>query len=460
MARRSSLKVRVALRASLLVGLLWLGAVALTWVEARKEATELFDAHLVQAASLLVAQTNLQLEHDDDSGEMFEESHAPGLHRYGRRVAFQVWADRRLTLHSANAPSVPLSPVEEGLSDSLTAGERWRVYSAWNARRQVLVQVGERMSARDEITRAMAAGLLRPLLVALPLLALLIWFAVRQGMRPLDALAGAVEARSPDKLTALPDAGLPAEVLPLVERLNALFERVASTFEKERRFTADAAHELRTPLAGLRAQAQVARAAGDDASRLHALDQLIAGCDRMAHAVEQMLVLARVENVRPEDFTTADFVAVAREVVADLAPAALDREVAIELDAVETVPIRGNPVWLAMLLRNLVDNAARYSAEGGSVDVAIGCAGRAVVLTVRDNGPGVPAGELARLGQRFWRSPGTQRSGEGSGLGLSIVGRIVELHGGQLAFRNNPAEAGGGLTVEVRLPGVGESGER
>lgn len=461
MARRTSLKFRIALRACLLVGLLWLGAAAVTWMEARQEAEELFDAHLVQAASLLVAQTDLRIEHDDDhADEVFEESHAPSLHRYGRRVAFQVWAGRRLTLHSANAPQLPLSAVEEGLSDSQVAGERWRVYSAWNERRQVLVQVGERVSAREDVTRAMAAGLLRPLLVALPLLALLIWWAVQQGVRPLDALAGAVEGRAPDKLTPLPDQELPAEVLPLVERLNILFARVATTFERERRFTADAAHELRTPLAGLRAQAQVARAAGDDASRQRALDQLIAGCDRMAHAVEQMLVLARVENARPEDFVPADLAAVAREVVAERVPAALDSEVSIELEADAAAPVHGNPVWLAMLVRNLVDNAVGHSAAGDLVRVTVRREGDGLRLWVRDHGPGVPEDELPRLGQRFWRSPGSLRRGAGSGLGLSIVMRIAELHGGHVVFRNNDADQERGLTVELALPLGRERGSR
>lgn len=456
----ASLKVRIAVLTSLLVGLLWLLAVGLTWVEARHEAEELFDAHLVQSASLLIAQTSLKLEDEDDHEDgVFEETHAPELHRYARRVAFQVWTGHRLQLHSANAPSQPLSGVREGLSDSVVDGEPWRVFSAWNERRQALVQVGERMAARDELAHAVAAGLLRPLLVALPILAVFIWLAVRQGVRPLDRVAAEVEGRSPENPAPLPTTDLPAEVLPLVERLNALFGRVARTFEQERRFTADAAHELRTPLAGLKAQAQVAQAASDDAGRQHALANLLRGCDRMAHTVEQLLVLARVDASRPAAFVPTDLGTVARQIIGELAGQALDKGVEIELEAHETAPLNGNPAWLAILVRNLVDNAVRHSPGHGLVRVSVGQDEGGISLVVQDDGPGVPEEELASLGQRFWRSPEAAEGEGGSGLGLSIVCRIAELHEGRVIFRNNPPPVGHGLAVRVWLPQSPENKE-
>lgn len=450
----SSLKVRLTLAISALVGLLWLLAAGATWLEARHEAEELFDAHLIQAASLLIAQTNGELGDEDD--DSFDDSHAPELHRYARRVAFQVWLGDRLRLHSANAPDSLLSAKREGLSDSVVDGERWRVFSAWNERRQVLVQVGERISARDRMASAVAGGLLKPLLVALPLVALFIWLAVRHGVRPLERVAAEVERRSPEHLAQLPTDGLPNEVLPLVERLNALFGRVARSFEQERRFTADAAHELRTPLAGLRAQAQVALGATEDAVRRHALSNVLQGCDRMTHLVEQLLLLARVDAAGPGDFVDVDFAELVRQVVGQRVPQAIHKEIDIELVADEGVAVRGNSAWLSILVRNLVDNAIRYTPKNGRIRVAIAPINAAVSLVVEDDGPGVAEEELSRLGQRFWRSQESVQNSlaaGGSGLGLSIVGRIAELHGGWVDFASNKTSATGrGMRIQVRLP--------
>ncbi len=450
----SSLKARLTLAISGLIGLLWLLAAAATWLEARHEAEELFDAHLIQAASLLIAQTNGELDDEDD--DTFEESHAPELHRYARRVAFQVWLGDRLRLHSANAPDSPLSDKREGLSDSVVDGERWRVFSAWNERRQVLVQVGERVGARDHMARTVAAGLLKPLLIALPLAALFIWLAVRHGVRPLERIAAEVERRSPEHLAELPTNDLPIEVQPLVDRLNVLFGRVARSFEQERRFTADAAHELRTPLAGLRAQAQVALGATEDAARRHALNAVLQGCDRMTHLVEQLLLLARVDAAGPGDFVDLDFAELVRQVVGQLVPQAINKEIDIELKADEGLSVRGNPAWLSILVRNLVDNAIRYTPINGRVRVLIEAVNAEISLLVEDDGPGVAEEELAHLGQRFWRSLESGQNAAvagGSGLGLSIVGRIAELHGGQVDYAANKSSAtGSGMRIQVRLP--------
>lgn len=457
--RTVSLKARLTGVISLLVGLLWLLAAVATWREARHEAEELFDAHLIQAASLLIAQTQGEL--DEGEGDALEESHAPDLHRHGRRVAFQIWMGERLRLHSANAPSSPLSATRDGLSDSVVGGERWRVFSAWNPRRQVLVQVGERVSARDHLARTVAAGLLKPLLIALPLLALFIWLAVRHGVRPLEQVAAAVAQRSPEHLAQLPTAGLPTEVQPLVARLNTLFGRVARTFEQERRFTADAAHELRTPLAGLRAQAQVALEATAEAPRRHALESVLAGCDRMTHLVEQLLWLARVDGAREGDFVLLDFCEQVRDVVGQQAPLALAKSLDLALTADTPLLVRGNPAWLAILVRNLVDNAIRYTPAHGHVHITLEPAGDELCLRVEDDGPGVADEDLPRLGQRFWRSlEGGAEGGappgpapEGSGLGLSLVARIAALHGGRVDYAPHRQSAtGSGLRVEVRLP--------
>ncbi|HZX32398.1 MAG TPA: ATP-binding protein, partial [Rhodocyclaceae bacterium] len=456
----ASLKARVTLLATALVGIVWLVAAAVTWFDARHEAEEVFDAHLAQAASLLIAQNPLHGETGDEgqAHDDADEHRASQLHHYARRVAFQLWVDGHLRLRSANAPDVPLGTVAEGFSDSVIDGHAWRVFSSRRGDGRTLVQVGERAAARQAMAREIAAGLLQPLVFALPLLAVLIWLAVRHGVQPLERVAGEVANRSPQRLEALPLDNLPEEARPLVERLNLLLGRLAESLEQERRFTADAAHELRTPLAGLRAQAQVAMGAGDEPSRQRAFGNLLEGCDRMAHLIDQLLILARVDAAQSVTFVQVDLAEVAREVVANLAPAALAKEVAIELLAGDPAMIEGNGTWLGALVRNLVDNAVRYSPPGSLVQVAVERGEGGVVLRVDDDGPGVSAEQLDRLGQRFQRGLSRNEAAEGesgSGLGLSIVRRVAELHGGTVQFATDRAGSQRGFGVRVSLPAPG-----
>lgn len=442
---RYSLKGRLtALALAVVVGV-WIAATATTWLEARHEAAAVFDAHLVQAASLLIAQTSFELEDEDE----MEDSHAPEIHPYARQVAFQLWRDGHLQLHSLNAPPSQLSRIEEGFSDSTLDGERWRVFSSWNSKRRALVQVGERHAARDALAGEIAGSLLRPLLIALPLLAALIWWAVGRSVAPLARTAAEVARRSPTHLEPLPAEGLPAEALPLVVRLNALLARLGESLEHERRFTADAAHELRTPLAGLRAQAQVAAAAGDERTRQQALAALVAASDRMARLIEQLLDLARVDATASTPLPKINLVAVVQETLAELAAPALVRQVDLEMDAPSALTVSGNAHWLEILLRNLVDNALRFSAAGDRVTVCVRAVTTGAEIEVADQGPGVPPEELSRLGERFHRFVDGVSEAHGCGLGLSIVRRIAALHGGTIRFA--PGSDGRGLRATVEI---------
>ena len=259
-----------------------------------------------------------------------------------------------------------------------------------------------------------------------------------------------VAHRAPDNLAALQLAAAPAEVAPLVSSLNRLFERVRASMDNERRFTADAAHELRTPLAALRAQAQVARGSIDDNERDRALDNVISGCDRASHLIDQLLTLARLE---PERFQArrepCDLRGVARLVIAELVPSAHAKRIEIELHDGPPVAVAGDTRLLGILLRNLVDNAVRYSPPGTAVGVRAGTDGRSAFLSVTDEGPGVAADERAQLGQRFHRLVGTQASG--TGLGLSIAKRIAELHDATIAFAEGEGRVGLVATVTFAL---------
>lgn len=439
MAQRASLKQRLLVLALTAITLVWLSATVFTYLDAREELDEVLDAHLAQAAALLV----IQATHEIDE---LETEHTPLLHKYARSVAFQVWEKgRQLRLHSANAPQQPLAGKERGFSDSLIDGKRWRVFSTWDESGEYLVHVAERSDVHEELARGIAGNLLRPLWFSLPLLALLLWIAVMHGLRPLDRLAREVEQREPDNLAALDTASAPREVVPLIERLNRLFTRIEASMQKERRFTADAAHELRTPVAAIKAQAQVARAASGEAERAHALDNAILGCDRAAHLIEQLLTLARIDTLDSSVAEPCQLVDIASETIAALAPAALEKGVQLELLAGNAAAVRGNPGLLRILLRNLLDNSIRHTPSGTSVQVSITEEPGAICLSVSDNGPGIPEQELDKVLERFYRPLGTQASG--SGLGLSIVKRIAEVH--DAALQIQPVNAGQGLRVTV-----------
>ena len=280
MKPQGRLSVRGSVRRRLLltllggVALVWLAAAAVTAWETRAETQELLDAHLAQSAALLAAQIG-------DEIDEVELEHVKTLHKYAHSVAFQIWQKGKkgeaLLLHSPEAPPTRLSATKEGFSDVTVDGRSWRVFSLWDDEDKYLVQVGEATEARDHLAMEVLEKLVLPLVVALPLLGLLVWFGVGGALKPLNRIGTALAQRDPRYLAPL-EGEVPREIAPMVERLNSLLERVQSSLESERRFTSDAAHELRTPLAALRTQLQVAQGAADGGER----EQANAGGDRHA----------------------------------------------------------------------------------------------------------------------------------------------------------------------------------
>jgi signal transduction histidine kinase len=304
-------------------------------------------------------------------------------------------------------------------------------------------QLAESDEQRHELVRDIAWRVIAPALFGLPFLGLWVWLATRRALQPLNAVAAQIATSRPERLRALAPASAPEEIRPLVEAINNLFGRVEQTLEAERRFTADAAHELRTPLAALATQAQVALRARDDDERQHAIEQLAAGSRRAARLVDQLLTLARLDPDAPLPQDSVHLDRLTEEVCAAHGGQALLKDIALELEASPTT-VKGNADMLRVLLRNLVDNALRYTPPGGRVTVAV-APGR---LSVADSGPGIPAEERERVFDRFHRLAGQET--EGSGLGLSIVARIAEMHGAKISLESGGD--GSGLRVEVRFP--------
>jgi two-component system sensor histidine kinase QseC len=286
------------------------------------------------------------------------------------------------------------------------------------------------------------------MLVALPLLALASWAAVYSGVSPLRKLGRTLAARQPQALQTVTLEGAPSEMVPVLDALNGLFERIGLMMESERRFTADAAHELRTPIAAIRAQAQVALAETEDAQRRHALQATLQGCDRATHLVEQLMTLSRLEAGATPVLAPLDLAGLVRQVVSEAAPQAIARQQTIGVDAAERCPVRGDAVLLGVLVRNVVDNAMRYSPARASVRVSVARARDSVLLKIEDSGPGMKGEDAQRLGERFFRVLGTGEGG--SGLGWSIVRRIAAAH--QAAAQVGPSRELGGLAVEIAFP--------
>lgn len=436
-----SLRRRLQALLVLAVAGVWVGVGLVTYFDARRDLNVLLDAHLAQSAQLLIAQTGHELMEVDTPSlaEVFP---------YGQKVIFQVWSTSgSLVLRSRDAPSTRLSVDEDGFADSESLSRHWRVYSGWNREHTVLIQVAEDRATRERLAARIALNSILPLLIGLPLLAVLVSWIVTRAMRPLVTLGHEVERRQPSTLLPIETTGIPEEAAPLVDRLNDLFDRARRSLESERRFTANAAHELRNPLAALRAQAEVAFAsANPDISRA-ALGHVISACDRLARLVQQLLLLARVEE-HAYAFRASRLDEIARKVLSELAPEAVSIGTNVTLEASVPVLVQGHSELLEIMIRNLVDNAIRHGGSGIDVVVSVRMNDRSAVLDVTDNGSGVDVETLANLGRRFYRPAGALT--QGSGLGLSLVQRIAEIHDGSVRYLRSGE--GHGLQVQVTLP--------
>ncbi len=439
----------------------WLAAAMASYYKNQYEIEALFDAELSEFARVLSSISGHELVEERLYRDQILPAHTyihvsgePYTLDYQKKLAFQVWVDHgALALRSQSAPTQALSRINNGLTDELIEGRSWRIAALHHDELPIQVYVGEPLDVRERLGRDIAWHMMLPLLVALPALAVMIWYGVGHALRPLQRLAADMAQRDSDHLTPLDDREVPQEAQPLTRSLNHLFKRVQYAFDHERRFTADAAHELRTPLAGIKTQAQVAQR-GTPAEQQVAFAQVVRGVDAADRIVHQLLTLARLD---PESDLSQHppqaLAPIAAEVLADLAPRALAKRIDIALGGTHAGEVRGSRDALAIMLSNLIDNAIQHTPEQGSVLVNIEQNHGEVLLSVSDSGAGVPEAEYQIILQRFYRRQDNGTSG--SGLGLSIVQRIAELHRAQLTL----GRAGlGGLRVELRFPAANASG--
>jgi two-component system OmpR family sensor kinase len=429
-----------------LLGLLLLAIVgaacvqaAIVYRQARVEADGMFDYHMEQMAQALRAGVPLP-------GLPLSGGEPPSPEAFDFFV--QVWThDGLRVFESGSNASLPQRAVL-GFSNIDIDGRPYRVYSM-NSRTQV-IQVAQDMRPRQDMARSLAWRTVLPIVWIAPLLMLVAWAVVSVSLAPVARVRRQVAERGADELTEVGEENLPDEIRPLVRELNLLFGRVRQAFDAQKHFVAEAAHELRSPLAALRLQVQGLQRARDEATRERAVERLLAGVDRATRLVEQLLVLARqqAQGAQATPAQPVPLAALAAQVVGDAAPLAASKRIDLGLGEADATPVQGHAEALRILLSNLVDNAVKYTPEGGTVDVTVRREGADVLLSVEDSGPGIAEADRARVLDRFFRVPGSDASG--SGLGLAIANAIAQLHGRPLLLDRSQRLQG--LRIALRLP--------
>jgi two-component system OmpR family sensor kinase len=440
---------RVAVTHSLRGRLLWfllaaitMAAVAQAMIAYRSalyDADQIFDYHMQQMALSLRS-----------GAPMANSTSGPITDAENNDLVVQVWTpDGVQVFRSLSRAALPQRAVL-GFSNVKANGTTYRIFSVQTANQTV--QVAQDMAVRQRMAGTLALRTVGPIAVMAPVLMLVVWWVVSGSLAPVSRVRRQVAARQADDLSPVSENGLPDEVRPLVHELNLLFGRVRTAFDAQQHFVADAAHELRSPLAALKLQILSLERAQDDAARAVAVGRLTAGIERATRLVEQLLVLARQEasdanEVKLEPVALADLV---KRTLGDMAGIAAARQIDLGLHHADDVNVAGQPDALVILLRNLVDNAIKYTPAGGTVDLEVRRGAAGVTLVVEDSGPGISPEERERVFSRFYRVPGSEAGG--SGLGLAIIKSIAERHGAALTLESS--ERLGGLRVRVDFPAM------
>ncbi len=428
---------------------LWTISAVLFYFEAQAEGGRLFDRSLSESGALLLRLAEHEI--DEHGPAMATELLQAETHASPLEIRFQIWTGdlraRRATGSLSERPFMPLDAA--GFGWASVNGEQWRAYANWNPQHTLQVQVAEPLTRRKELSSWTYVHLALLAALLLPISMLLIWWILTRSIAPLRRSASAVARRSPDDLRPVGLDDAPEEVAPLLSALDRLLGRVRDALQRERRFTADAAHELRSPLAAIRVNAQVLCAARDTSERAEISANLLASVDRGSRLIDQLLLLARIDSGSHAQLphATVSLDALVRAECTAQQSIAGQHGITLAVDC-EPVAVFGEAGLLTMLIRNLVDNAIRYSRAGSRVHVRCLNTDGTAMLIVDDEGPGIAPEERARVFERFYRVVGNESTG--SGLGLSIVKSIAEIHGGTVHVQEGPGGKGSSFVVSIK----------
>lgn len=422
-------------------GIIWACAVAWTYFNSRNQLENVLDTRLQEAARMV--HSLLGNSAGMSTSKAISLPHAHG--NYERYLSCQIWSlDGELVGSSTGAPDIKIHGNTTGFSDEVVEGELWRVYTIVDPAKSVRIIVADRLALRDRLVSDLIKGLLAPVILILPLFGLLIWVSLGRGLRPLHELADKVRQKDADDMRPLQATNIPSEVKPLADALNGLFVKVEAARRHEREVTAFAAHELRTPLAGLKTQAQIALAAADPAIKEGALQQILLSVDRTTRLVRQLLALAKLDaDASPVVTETVNLGQLVEEIIAQNPVSG--RKVANTIDpALYDSTIETDRHNLSLMLRNIYENATHYSPQDEVIRWESLKTGNGII--VRDCGPGVAEEEVPLLTTRFYR--GSNKSQTGTGLGLTIVETAAKRIGVLFSLRNRSDRKG--MEAELR----------
>ncbi len=427
--------IRLFLIASILATLILFNFVAALqgYLSSMREADTLFDNQLLDLARLV---SNLDLSNANTKDL-----------RLGNDLSFQIWSESQLLAASYNAPDEPLHAFEPGFEYVNFGGYRWRTFARFEEPLGRWVIVAERTDLRFILAENVVLQSILPLLLGIPIVGLLIWVIVSHGLRPLQQLSVDLKNKGANDLSPVSATESRIELDQVIESINSFIRRLNRVMEREKRFSADAAHELRTPMSALKVQLHNLSAEID--TQHDSFQQLQDGVDRMQHLIEQLLSLYRAT---PEQFanncTTVDLYAVTQDQVASLYPSFERREQRIELIG-ESTPIEGDKFALETLISNLLGNANKYTPKGGDIIVRIEDVGSEICLSVEDSGSGIPDADKMRVFDRFYRVDSKDDSPRlpGCGLGLTIVSHVAELHGARVKLVDSRFDSGSTFLV-------------
>lgn len=448
-----SMRANLLLILFITTGAAWLSAAAWIYFSTQSQVEQVLDARLREAARMVDSLLT------DERIEIASAAHSlgdAGIERdwdaddYTRQLSCQIWSlSGEMVGRSEAAPTQRLAHDGDGFSQTMIDGETWRVYTVLNPERGVQVMVGDKLKIRQSLVNGVMMGTLLPMTLMLPIGGLLIWLAVRGGLAPLDRMAMALAARRADDLRPVGDEAGPSELRPMLAALNDLFARVESAREREKSFTAFAAHELKTPLAGVKTQAQIALSSTDDEVKARALAQIAGGVDRSSRLVSQLLDLAAADASEGDHPSRpADLDRVLEEAKRAVAPLGQRRGAAFIVTGERGASVACGEALATTALKNVLENALLHSPEGGKISIVTEREDQLVSITVADDGPGMGADDIVHATERFFRGQGPQSSG--TGLGLAIVETVAKRAGGTLSIANR--DETGGLIVRLTFP--------